>query len=232
MKLYRNEWKYDVNDIELQKMEEKVSHIMKLDDHADNGGLYRIHSLYFDDIYDRCAKENDIGVSRRYKYRIRYYDNNPDFLRLEKKEKYDGRCHKESCVITKEQYFQILENNFNEVLWDTDNKILREFCVACMAKGFRPKIIIDYERRAFVEPISNVRITFDRNIAMSYELDKFLIGDYLQIPIQEKEKHILEVKFDYILPSFIRHAITSEKLVQTAFSKYYLGRIKLQKVRN
>ena len=34
-------------------------------------------------------------------------------------------------------------------------------------------------------------------------------GSYIRYPVQEKEKHVLEVKFDYILPGYIK-SITND----------------------
>lgn len=211
-------------------LEERLSSILNRDING-NEGKYEIHSMYFDDIFDSCVKDNDAGISDRYKYRIRYYNDNTGYIRLEKKEKLAGRCHKKSCSLTTSQFEDLLLGDFSKVLWSTDNRVLQEFCVDGLNRGFSPKAIIDYERLAFVEPLSNVRITIDRNISVSDELDSFLSGEYLKVPIQEKNKHVLEVKFDYILPSYIRHAISNECLVQTSFSKYYLGRKQLDRVR-
>lgn len=229
IKQYRNEWKYRCSESTLAVLEKRLEGILDSDKNSDSNGGYEIHSLYFDDIRNTCARENDAGISERFKYRIRYYNNNSDYLKLERKEKLNGRCYKDSCIITLSEYEKIVRGDAGELFWETDNSVLKLFCVYCMTKGFSPKAIVDYERCAFVEEISNVRITFDRNISVSGETEEFLTGNYLRIPIQEKHQHILEVKFDNILPSYIRHVITNRELVQTAFSKYYLGRQQLQR---
>lgn len=115
-----------------------------------------------------------------------------------------------------------------DVFWNTDASLLKEFCIDIVARRFQPRVIIDYEREAFVEIISNVRITLDYDISASDEIDCFLSGNYLNIPILEPKKHILEVKFDDILPSYIKAALQSDALIQQSFSKYYLGRIAVQ----
>ena len=61
-------------------------------------------------------------------------------------------------------------------------------------------------------------------ISGSYELDRFLDGDYTKFYIQSSGENVLEVKFDEILPSYIRNIIESYGFVQTSFSKYYYGR--------
>ncbi len=225
---YRNEWKYSCTDAFLQGIYPKLKAALSTDKYADADGTYSVHSLYFDDVYDSCVRENDAGLSRRYKYRIRYYGDNKCFLRLERKEKLDGRCHKASAVLTIEQYNKILSGQLNSLLWETDDPVIRRFCVDSISRHITPKSIVDYERTAFVEPITNVRITFDRNISVSSETDRFLEGGYIKIPIQQKGMGVLEVKFDDILPSYIRHIITEKGLTQGTFSKYYFGRKELQ----
>ena len=98
-----------------------------------------------------------------------------------------------------------------------------------MTKRFEPKIIIDYERTAFVDPILNVRITFDRNICGSINVNGFMKRNYLKFPIQEKGNHVLEVKFDDVLPEHIEKVLHESPLQRNTFSKYYLGRLVLER---
>ena len=221
---YRNEWKYICEDGDLNLIENKLSKVLRLDPHANEDGKYRIHSLYFDDAQNTCMYDNDAGLGKRFKYRIRYYNDDNSVFFLERKEKFNGLCRKESCKLTREQFENIINNNISEVFWSTDNKTLKKFCIDVQTKLFKPKVIIDYERTAYVEPITNVRITFDRNISCSLELDKFLTEDYVHYPLQDKDKHVLEIKFDDILPGYVRQSVQQKRLVQTTFSKYYLSR--------
>lgn len=226
---FRNEWKYCCSESSLTILEERLAAIMDRDENGGDDGRYEIHSLYFDDLQDMCARENDAGISERFKYRIRYYEDDISFLKLERKEKLNGRCHKESWSISLAEYEKLVNGDANELYWETENPVLKRFCIHCMARGFSPKSIVDYERCAFVEKISNVRITIDKNISVSDEIGEFLSGDYLRIPLLEKHRHVLEVKFDSILPGYIRHIITNREFIHTAFSKYYLGRQQLQR---
>ncbi len=231
MKLYRNEWKYRLGEPDLAVIENRIAAVMDLDFHSGKSGNYEIHSLYFDDYKDACAKENEAGVSRRFKYRIRYYGESPEFLKLERKEKLDGRCHKDSARITKEMCQKILDGKADELFWETDNLLVRRFCVHIMTRLFEPKAIVSYERSAYVEEIANVRITLDKNISVSEQFDNFLSGDFMRYPVQERGEHVLEVKFDEILPGYIKSIISNKNLQQSSFSKYYLGRLKLQEMR-
>lgn len=227
---YRNEWKFKVNDCEIIMIKNKISRLLSYDEHINNNGVYYIHSLYFDDYKNTCMRDNDAGIGVRYKWRIRYYNNNLDYICLEKKEKKNSLTRKKMCKISIEDYLSIVNNKTFDVFWNSKNEpLLKEFCYDISTKLFKPKIIIDYERCAFIEPISNIRITFDRNISASKDLDKFIIGDYTKIPIQNINENIMEVKFDDILPSHIKQATYLKSLKQTTFSKYYLSRTILER---
>lgn len=92
----------------------------------------------------------------------------------------------------------------------------------------RPRVIIKYDRTAFVHPSGNVRITFDRNISAGRACGE-LFSDTLpgMVPLLPKGTHIMEVKYDEFLPDFIKMNLETGRLRTTAFSKYYLGRLAL-----
>lgn len=230
MKKYRNEWKFVCTNSNLKLLDARIKGVLFIDSHAKNNGKYYVHSLYFDDYKNSCAIENDMGLSKRYKWRIRFYDNYEKKLFLEKKEKIYGRCHKKQCELSEFEYNKILNLDVLELFWKTEKKLLKEFCLAIINRQFKPKVIIDYERTAYIEEITNIRITLDTNITASYDFNNFTSGNYIKIPIQDINYHVLEVKFDYILPSYIRNIICSYGFSQTSFSKYYLGIKKIQEV--
>lgn len=209
-------------------LKNRLSTILKYDSYAGENGKYEIHSMYFDDYKDICARENVSGESKRFKYRIRYYNNNSDKLYLEKKEKLNSFCYKKKCAVSIEEYKSILNGEALDVFWSTNNPLIKEFCIDIMSKQFVPRVIIHYEREAFVEDISDIRITLDYNISASDEFDRFLYGDYFKIPVLEKRKHVLEVKFNDLLPSYIKAVLQANIFQQQSFSKYYLGRIAMQ----
>lgn len=212
-------------------LRQHLSAILKYDSYAGENGKYEIHSMYFDDYKDICARENVSGESKRFKYRIRYYNDNFDRLYLEKKEKINSYCYKKKCAISMEEYKSIMDGKALDVFWNVDSPLIKEFCINIITKRFVPRVIINYEREAFVEDISDIRITLDYNISASDEFDRFLNGDYFKIPVLEKRKHVLEVKFNDLLPSYVRAVLQANILQQQSFSKYYLGRIAIQEMK-
>ena len=224
IKKYRNEWKYILTNQEFSLLNSRLSQVLELDSHTSKDGRYIIHSLYFDDYKDLSISATEAGLSNRFKWRIRYYGDDLDYIVLEKKTKKEGRCHKKSCRLTIDEYHYIINGDICDILYDTDKELIKELGKDMLMYHYQPKVIIDYERVAYVEEVTNVRITFDLKISSSLEIEHFLDGDYLKYYILPSNENILEIKFDDILPSYIRKIVESFGFLQTSFSKYYYGR--------
>lgn len=208
----------------LSLLKSRISEVMELDPHTPKKGTYLIHSLYYDDYKDTSVYTTNSGLAERFKWRIRYYDDDLSYIVLEKKEKLNGMCHKKSCKLTIDEYKSIVSGNILDIFYDTEKKLIKEFTKDIMIYNYEPKVIVDYERIAYVEEITNVRVTFDTKISASYEFDNFLKGNYTKFYVQESGWNVLEVKFDDILPSYIRKIVESYGFNQTSFSKYYYCR--------
>lgn len=225
MKKYRNEWKFLVDNQTLSLLKSRLSQVIELDPHTPPGGKYLIHSLYFDDYKDSAVYTTDAGISKRYKWRIRYYNNDPeDYLVLEKKEKLEGRCYKKSCRLVIPEYQDILSGDISKIAYDSKKPLIQKLASDILRRQCQPKVIVTYERIAFVENVLNIRITFDTKISASHEIDHFLDGKYLTFPLLTNHQSVLEVKYDEILPAHIRRILEPYNFQQTAFSKYYFCR--------
>ena len=220
---YRAEDKYIVTDAELALAEARISPVMERDSHQE-GSCYEIRSLYFDDADDSGMAENEAGDDMRRKYRIRIYGNSDAFIRLEVKEKVRGFTKKISCGISRDEFEAILEGSMPFA--PGERNALNLFMLQRRIADLRPKILVIYERSAFVYPAGNVRITFDRNILASGYTDS-LFDENIPglIPVMPEGRHILEVKYDEFLPRFIASQLETGRMQQTAFSKYYLSRL-------
>lgn len=229
MLIARNEWKFLLTEGQAAELLNRFGGVLPFDEHHPEDGTYRIRSLYFDDFQDTCLKDNLAGNSRRYKYRIRYYNDETDALSLERKEKNNDRCGKYSCPISAQEYESLLAGDISGIHYER-NPLLRDFCLAILTRNFTPKLIADYERTAFVDPTTHIRVTIDRAAVCSYDCAAFTEGGYAAFPILPGNVRILEVKFDAILPGFIRRILDTGSYRQTAFSKYARGRLALAAV--
>ena len=201
----------------------RLKNVMSQDIHQE-GDCYEIRSLYFDDLWDRCLDENEAGVDRREKYRIRIYDPRSDVIHLEIKEKNRGLTKKRSCDLSREECLAIMDG---ELPLAVDGRApLNSLQLQMRCARMEAKVIIAYERTAFVHPSGNVRITFDRNIMASRCVEEFLEDRVSGMtPVLPAGMHVLEVKYDEFLPDTIAQQLEIRKLRKTAFSKYYLGRL-------
>lgn len=204
----------------------RLKSVMSRDIHQE-GDCYEIRSLYFDDAWDRCMDENEAGVDQREKYRIRIYDPKSDVIHLEIKEKNSGLTKKRSCDLSRGECLAIMEGSLPLKL---DGRApLNSLQMQMRCAKMEPKVIIAYERTAFVHPSGNVRITFDRNIMASRCCCEFLEDRVSGMtPVLPSGMHVLEVKYDEFLPDVIAQQLEIGKLRKTAFSKYYLGRLAVQ----
>ena len=219
---YREELKFLCSDYELALIRHRLNAVMQPDAHQTDD-CYHIRSVYFDTINDDCFHENEAGIDERKKYRIRIYNCSDSKISFEIKEKKHAKTKKTSFPITRELCDSILNGDTLPPAADASAAKQQVFLKEHL-QLLRPRVIVDYERTAFVHPIGNVRITLDRNIAGSYRLNDFFNPDLMLIPVLEPHMHVLEVKYDELLPDFIAQAIEINTLRHTSFSKYYLCR--------
>ena len=92
----------------------------------------------------------------------------------------------------------------------------------CVAEGFRPRCLVDYDRTPFVCNDGNTRITLDENLrTRPFDVD-LLAPSGSMIPVLEPDQVILEVKFDDFLPGYLGQILEDIPKVQMSISKYVL----------
>lgn len=220
---FRNELKFLVTDPEIAILRNRINHLIQPDAHAGASGGYNIRSLYFDDYYNSCMMENEIGTDPREKFRIRIYNHNPERITLELKKKEHMMTQKHSCRLTREQCEMLMQGEPLPVSSEYP-PVLQKLLLLMRTRRMEPKVIVEYDRIPYVEKVGNVRVTLDRNISSSVDISHFLEESVIKRPILPAGQHVLEVKYDEFLPDYIKENLGLPHLRQTAFSKYYLCR--------
>ncbi len=216
----RHEEKYICSERQLVIIENRLKSFMPADINQ-TGSDYHIRSLYFDTIDDRMYHESLSGVDRRSKYRLRFYNLNTDFFRMERKDSVGSLKQKHSAVVDMKTTLSLLENKFP---YNKDDPLLYELYILQQTEGLHPAAIVDYRRTAFTYPVGNVRITLDRDIGCTFRTDEFLDSKALLYPIMPLYRHVLEVKYDNVLPGYIKAIIDTGDLEKVSFSKYAYAR--------
>ena len=219
---YRHEWKHEISASDLITLRQRMRAVAKSDPHAIDG-RYQIRSLYFDNLSDKALREKLDGVSRREKFRIRFYNGDTSVIHLEKKSKVGGLGTKASANLTAEQAQAIAEGDL-DWMRESPQPLIRELYGKMVTQGLRGKTIVDYQREPYLYGPGNVRVTFDYNIRTGWDVKHFLRADCITIPAGDAPI-LLEMKWDNWLPGCIRDAVQLEGRRATAFSKYAQCRI-------
>ena len=224
IKRFRHEYKYMIDAKQEAILKIRAAGVLQLDSHVRANGSYLIRSAYLDDLHDTCLTENLAGTDPRSKFRIRYYNSDTSRIYLEKKSKSHGMCLKDSCALSVQECEIFLRGDVPDITEDMP-AAKKELFTEVRLRGLYPKVIVSYERIPYIYSGGNVRVTFDRELTSSVELDRFLTGDYRQRPVFPCGHSILEVKWDEVMPKHITDVLLLEGLNWTAFSKYFMCRM-------
>lgn len=219
---YRNEQKYLLNKAESAILQQRTRGLLEKDRNLGGRESYLIRSIYFDDFDNNCLYEKIDGVDNRKKWRIRSYNCDDSVIHLECKKKVHNLTLKESVSITRRQLEDALSGNVK--ISDEYPELWNQFALGVLSLGYRPVTIVQYDRIPYIWKPSNVRITFDRNLASGEMFDRFFDENLPVRSIMPLNMDLLEVKFDSMLPDHLRHALNIENMAIVSFSKYELCR--------
>jgi len=150
------------NKYSYKKKKNYVSKVLLNDVHNKDTG-YIVRSLYFDTLEDRDFFEKEAGVELRRKIRLRIYDPKAEYAMLEMKQKEGDYQLKRSLVISREDAILLSKGNYSCLL-DYEDPFAMEMYLFMTMNLYRPKVIVEYRRDAFVVKENSIRLTFDHDI--------------------------------------------------------------------
>ena len=216
---FRHEMKYLINYGDAELIRQRLKPLLLPDPHAVDG-KYHIRSLYFDDYWNTAYQDKVDGVDGRKKYRIRLYNLETDYIRLECKVKSGAYICKISAPLTKE-VDKILQGDYAFLLCH-EYELCRQFYYECISRVLRPKVYVDYEREPYILEAGDVRITFDSDVRGAYPgygiTEKNMVFRY----VLESGKLIMEVKFTEFIPKLLQNILPARAMDLSAVSKYML----------
>jgi len=221
---FRHELKYYITEADYLTLRARLSQVTDSDPYAGPDGTYLIRSLYFETPGDRVLQEKLTGVKNREKFRIRLYNGDDSFIRLEKKMKMTNATAKVSCPVTREECERILAGDIAWMFGDA-RELLNELYAKMKYEQLRPKTIVDYSRECFIYRPGNVRVSIDSQIRTGITSTKLFDPNLPTIKPFGVPVIIMEVKFDQYLPSIIKALVQLPNRRVTAFSKYASARM-------
>ncbi len=223
IKVYRHELKYFISFSNQRILGDILANTLVLDPNAGPDTDYWIRSLYFDTIENEDFYDKEIGIPNRKKIRLRIYNVNQKKVKLEIKNKYSQYMLKETASMSREDAEQLIEGN-KEVLLKTGNPTLNRVYYLMSQSFYRPAILVDYEREAYIGPIQDIRITFDKNIRVN-NFDFDIFNEHINMqPIFDEPTMVVEVKFNHFMPTWLTDILGTFHSERYAISKYCLGR--------
>ncbi len=221
----RHELKYFISDMQYAILSNMLDHTLHRDPNGDEYNEYHVRSLYFDGIFNNALYDKISGVPARDKYRIRIYNMRDSKIMLECKSKAGSFISKRSIEIPRSLCEQLMAGDPTG-LERTRSGLLRDMFREMTINLLRPVVVVDYVREAYLHPAEEVRITFDKQLRTGLK-NYDIFNPYLPtISPLDDPLMILEVKYNQVMPPFIRDILTTycQNPMNSAISKYTLCR--------
>jgi hypothetical protein len=213
---YRYEHKYFINHHTAAILRSRASGIMKPDENADESGSYVVNNIYLDDRRDSFYLAKVLGHYSRDKYRLRYYNDDLSFIRLERKHKDGILNYKDTLPITLEQFEAMSAGDFNFIYNETA-PLWQKIATVHRLRGLRPTAAYSYRRETLTYFPANTRLTIDSPLTPMYTPVAPTCG-------KQSYELLLEVKFTGFFPELIKRLLDGLSLVHTEASKYGIAR--------
>lgn len=218
----RSERKFLLSLEEFYRLDGYFSGFLTPDKHNGQTG-YKIRSLYFDSLDDRDFYEKEDGLEIRRKIRIRAYNPGDQWAYLEMKQKQGANQLKRSLKMNRDDVYAMIRGDYNILL-----KYPEPFAAECFGimnmHAYRPKTVIEYQRKAYTAKENEIRLTFDHHVkANENNLDIFL-PELPFDPVWDPYLVVFEVKYNGFLLSYIKDAVNRCEKSELSVGKYCMGR--------
>ncbi len=221
----RHEYKYLVHNSAADELRRHVQLYTAPDAHAQSDGAYTVRGIYLDTSRGAMYESKKEGVRKRLKVRIRGYGdvNGSSVVSLELKRKQGSTSWKSRAHAKLDDISLWLAGSADSLSFPEDEQAAaNRFRFFCRRYSLKPAVLVVYEREAFVgvhDP--TLRVTFDRNLRGRFTARLGRLGAEAPVPVYDNH-FILEVKFDYHYPSWLKAKLAELGVQKKALSKYVL----------
>jgi SPX domain protein involved in polyphosphate accumulation len=190
---------------------------------------YTVRSIYFDTPELDFYYEKMDGLKIRKKLRIRTYNEGSDFAFLEIKRKFVNSVAKERSKLPfmvierlistpEDSAIEYPQNDYNARL------VSGKFVYNLLKKGLLPVLLVVYEREAYIGlKDDRERLTIDTNVRAISGPDLADIIHTKDFVPYLKNAGVLELKFEEIMPYWMKNLVLKLGIKKESISKYCLG---------
>ena len=218
----RQEKKYAINLADGVVLGGRLGSVMHADAHNGAQG-YTIRSLYFDTPDDQDFQDKIDGLELRRKIRLRTYSPRSDFAMLEMKQKEGPYQRKRSLRLGREDARRLCRGDYRP-LQNYEDPFAAECYGLMHCRCYRPKTVVEYQRRAFIAKENHIRITLDHHIVVNEARFDLFAPDLNLYPVLDPFQAVLEVKYDGFLLSYLKALVNLADRSELSVSKYCLAR--------
>jgi SPX domain protein involved in polyphosphate accumulation len=210
--------------------------VCRPDKYADEGGTYRIRSLYFDTSRLDLFWANDREQKDRFKVRARTYPGKDSPTFLEVKRRFQDVIVKSRGAVPAAGWQELLVRGRPSALAQLSpgpRKAAERFLGVFHRHHLRPTLLVDYDREAYESTLDTyARLTFDRKIVCqrreTLDLEAPAVQRWRPVdhpaPTRTQEPVcVLELKFERRPPAWMVALVRRLDLVRFSFSKYCYG---------
>ena len=204
MNTFRKEIKYVIHQATFEKLRSELDHLLQLDPNADILG-YQVRSIYFDTFNNKDLYDVLDGSFIKGKVRLRAYGPDASEYKLEFKQKNGDDVVKRLVMLTRDEAFKIVSGDYS-VLFNKEDSLAKALYCKLKTEVYKPKLVVSYNRQAYVYPFSNTRISFDTRIKTSADIPSFFMDTIDGINDLGPMMGVLEVKYDDFLLSSVENS--------------------------
>lgn len=221
----RHEFKYLIPNFAREELRHYVARYADRDQHALEDGSYTVRSIYLDTSRGALYRSKVEGVRQRLKIRVRGYGDVDEDSRvsLELKRKRGSTSWKSRSHAGLSEAALWLASETDSLSFpEEEQAAAKRFRYFCRRYNLKPVVLVAYEREAF-EGLHDptLRVTFDCNLRGRFAARLNTLG--ADAPVSVFERHfILEVKFDYHYPGWLKPILAELAVRKKALSKYVL----------
>lgn len=221
-RVLRQERKFLIGLAQYYRFDGQFSCLLRADPHNGPEG-YMVRSLYFDTLEDKDYYDKLAGVEYRRKIRLRIYSPDSSQALLEIKQKQGSNQLKRSLAVSAADARRIARGDY-EPLRKYNDPFAAECYGVLHMNCYIPKVIVEYQRKAYVLPENDTRITFDSNVRASTFTDAMFEQNTGAFPVLHPSNVVLEVKYNHFLLAYVKEILRVSNRSETAVSKYALAR--------
>lgn len=212
----RHELKFRIDPLQYGKLLGLCHRLLTPDPHA-TAGIYKVKSLYYDTPGHRDYDGTIRNQFARYKMRLRTYGAGGDY-KLEQKFKKGSLSGKRVVFLNEEQAHAVACGDYLGLSsMPEDGPLLYSIL---QSELYRPVLVVQYHRDAFLMDVDNFRLTLDSQI--SYGLPAAFFDPSYPL-VRSGSPIVLEIKYDDYLPAWLMAELKKCGVQLSTNSKYCQG---------